>query len=106
MQIIHKYVSTDNTVISTGFYLKLSGLASDIPVIHRKTSSSQLRRNPSVCLPVCCCTVVIVVVAVVMENLQQSTVQLTEKKSYVCNLPLLLVVRKKLRIYVACEYLA
>ena len=70
MQIIH-------TLFSTGFYLKLSGVANEIPVIHRKNSGNQLRRSPSVCLPVYCCTVVIVVVAVVMENLQQLTVQLT-----------------------------
>jgi len=48
MQILHKRLSSENIVISAGFYLKLTGVEFDTPALHRSSTQLYLKRTASV----------------------------------------------------------
>ena len=48
LQILHKRLSTENVVISHGFYLKLTGVDFDPPAVHHGISVNRLKRTASV----------------------------------------------------------
>ena len=47
-QIYHKRLCSENVVISAGFFLKLTGVECDTPMLHRNTSTALLKRTPTV----------------------------------------------------------